>query len=55
MAEPAPVPRGLRVEDLPALLASLPRMSEEEWASFAADIEEARPRAADEVRDPWES
>lgn len=53
---PVPVPRGVRVEDLPALLASLPGMSEEEWASFAAGIKAARAElGSEDLRDPWES
>jgi hypothetical protein len=56
MAEPAPVPAGVRTEDLPALLASLPRLSDDEWAGFADDIEEGRPWAShDDFADPWES
>ena len=52
----SPVPTGRRLGDLPTLLASLPRLSPEEAASFARDLEEARAqleRAPE--RDPWES
>jgi antitoxin (DNA-binding transcriptional repressor) of toxin-antitoxin stability system len=52
----SPVPAGRRLGDLPSLLASLPRLSSEEAASFARDLEEARTeldRAPE--RDPWES
>jgi antitoxin (DNA-binding transcriptional repressor) of toxin-antitoxin stability system len=56
VAELAPVPIGVRIEDLPAIFASLPKLSDAEWASFAADIEDARPMASDDdFRDPWES
>lgn len=56
VAELTPVPRGVRVSDLPAILASLPKLSAEELESFAADIEEGRPRPSDDdFRDPWAS
>jgi antitoxin (DNA-binding transcriptional repressor) of toxin-antitoxin stability system len=56
VAELAPVPKGVLIEDLPAIFASLPKLTDEEWASFAADIEEGRPRASDDdFRDPWAS
>ena len=56
VAELKPVPSGVRVEDLPAIFASLPKLSAEELESFAADIEEGRPRASDDdFRDPWPS
>lgn len=52
----APVHRGVRARDLPALLAAVPRMSDEEWASVAADLEDARAAASDgDLRDPWAS
>ena len=50
------LPRGVPIEDLPRIFASLPRLSDEEWESFAADIEAGRPTASeDDFRDPWES
>lgn len=56
VAELAPVPRGVLIEDLPAIFASLPKLTDDEWASFAADIEDGRPRASDDdFRDPWAS
>lgn len=56
VAELVPVPRGVRVEDLPAIFASLPKLSAEELDAFAADIDAGRPRASDDdFRDPWES
>ena len=56
VAELVPVPSGVRVGDLPALFASLPKLTDEELASFAADIEAGRPKASDDdFRDPWDS
>lgn len=56
VAELTPVPSGVRVEDLPAIFASLPKLPAEELESFATDIEEGRPRASDDdFRDPWAS
>lgn len=54
VAELAPVPRGERAGDLPALLASLPRLGEEEAEAFGADLATAR-EALGELRDPWDS
>jgi antitoxin (DNA-binding transcriptional repressor) of toxin-antitoxin stability system len=56
VAELSPVPTGVRIEDLPALLASLPRLTPEEAEAFGRDIEAARPRPGDDdFRDPWAS
>lgn len=56
VAELIPVARGVRVEDLPALFASLPRLTPEETEAFARDIEFGRPPAGDDdYRDPWAS
>jgi hypothetical protein len=56
IAELRPLPAGGRLSELPALLASLPRLSPEDAESFAADLETARREFADPgVRDPWES
>lgn len=56
VAELVPVPKGVLIEDLPAIFASLPKLTDEEWASFAADIEDGRPTASDDdFRDPWAS
>jgi len=57
VAELCPVaPEGLRLRDLPDLLASLPRLSPEELADFEADLTAIR-HEADPIapRDPWES
>ena len=56
VAELRPVPAGRRVSDLPELLASLPRLTDEEAAAFAADLEKARAELADlPERDVWAS
>jgi Arc/MetJ-type ribon-helix-helix transcriptional regulator len=47
-------PAGGRLEDLPALLASLPRLSESEAEELAADLDRAREELArKELIDPW--
>lgn len=56
VAELIPVARGIRIEDLPALFASLPRLTPDEAEAFALDIESGRPLAGDDdFRDPWAS
>jgi antitoxin (DNA-binding transcriptional repressor) of toxin-antitoxin stability system len=56
VAELAPVPRGRRLGELPALLESLPRLEEGDAARFVADLEEARSGLeARPPRDPWVS
>lgn len=56
MAKLIPVARGVRVEDLPALFASLPRLTPGEAEAFARDVEAGRPLASDDdFRDPWAS
>jgi hypothetical protein len=47
---------GRKLSELPAIFASLPRLSDEEAAAFAADIDAAREELARiPVHDPWES
>lgn len=54
MAELRPLPTGKRLAELPALLASLPHLSETEAAQFAEDLTAAREALARvEVQDPW--
>jgi len=54
VAELRPVPAGVRVGDLPALLASLPRLDDAD--AFAADLDSARAHlAVQEPIDPWAS
>ncbi len=56
VAELAPVPLGIRIEDLPGILASVPKLTDDEWAGFAADLHDGRPLAShDDFRDPWAS
>ena len=56
VAELGPVPRGRRLEELPALLKSLPRLGASEAEALERDLEAAREllRQA-EARDPWAS
>jgi antitoxin (DNA-binding transcriptional repressor) of toxin-antitoxin stability system len=56
VAELRPVPVGKRLGELPALLASLPRLSEDEAAAWRSELERARAEVAERPpRDPWES
>ncbi|MBI3000258.1 MAG: hypothetical protein HYY46_17680 [Deltaproteobacteria bacterium] len=56
IAELRPLPAGKRLAELPALLASLPHLSETDAAQFAADLTAAREALAHaEARDPWRS
>ncbi len=56
VAELRPVLAGRRLGDLPAILASLPRLSKEEARAFAKDIDKARARTPREkLRNPWAS
>ena len=56
VAELRPVPAGKRLDELPALLASLPHLSLENAASFATDLDEARAALSREpLRDVWAS
>lgn len=51
----APAP-GLKIRDLPAFFASLPRLLPEDAEGFASDIERARAELDSfGARDPWES
>jgi antitoxin (DNA-binding transcriptional repressor) of toxin-antitoxin stability system len=56
VAELRPVPAGRRLGELPELLASLPRLSAEDAAALAEDLETARQEIAEQpLRDPWAS
>jgi antitoxin (DNA-binding transcriptional repressor) of toxin-antitoxin stability system len=56
LAELRPLPAGARLSELPALLASLPRMSPAETEDFAEDLREAQAELTGaEVRDAWQS
>jgi len=56
VAELSPVPSGRKLGELPEILASLPRLSEEDAEEFAADLEQARREVkALPPEDPWVS
>ncbi|CAN5675242.1 MAG: type II toxin-antitoxin system Phd/YefM family antitoxin [Gemmatimonadetes bacterium] len=56
VAELRPVPAGRRLGELPELLASLPRLSPEDAAALADDLDTARRQMAERpLRDPWAS
>lgn len=56
VAELSPVPAGTRLGDLPSLLDSLPRLSEDEARAFLEDLDRVRAElGAAAGRDPWES
>ena len=56
LAELRPLPVGKRLSELPALFASLPRLTPSEAADFADDLSTAQAELAHaEVRDAWES
>lgn len=56
IAELGPVPAGMQLRRLSELLASLPRLGEEDVERFATDLEKSREALRDAaVRDPWES
>lgn len=55
IAEIRPLPVGRKLSELPAMMASLPRLTPEEAEEFGKDIDEAR-EAMNRIpiRDPWE-
>jgi antitoxin (DNA-binding transcriptional repressor) of toxin-antitoxin stability system len=56
LAELRPLPGGARLSELPALLASLPRLSPAETEDFAEDLRAAQAELAGaDVRDAWQS
>ena len=56
VAELRPVPAGVKVKDLPAVLKSLPHLTPEEAGAFKKDLDEARAELCKKrLRDPWES
>jgi antitoxin (DNA-binding transcriptional repressor) of toxin-antitoxin stability system len=56
VAELRPVPAGMRLGDLPGLLASLPRLGPEDAAAFEDDLASARDQIGNlPERDAWES
>jgi antitoxin (DNA-binding transcriptional repressor) of toxin-antitoxin stability system len=56
VAELRPVPAGRRLGELPELLSSLPRLSAEDAAALAEDLDAARQEIAEQpLRDAWAS
>jgi antitoxin (DNA-binding transcriptional repressor) of toxin-antitoxin stability system len=56
VAELRPVPSGMRLSELPDLLASLPHLGAEEASSLADDLASARTHLGSlPESDPWES
>ena len=56
VAELGPVPAGRHLAELPGLLRSLPKLSEDDADAFGDDLAEARSMlSATDVRDPWAS
>lgn len=56
VAELRPVPVGRRLEELPGILDSLPRLSQDEAAELAGDLDRAREELGGvPLRDPWAS
>lgn len=56
VAELRPLPSGLLLGELEEALRSLPALSQDEAASFAADLEAARAGLPQgELQDPWQS
>lgn len=56
VAELRPLPSGRLLGELEEVLRSLPALSPDEAADFAADIEAARAQSSQEgLRDPWQS
>ena len=56
VAELRPLPTGRRLGDLPAVLRSVPHLSEDDAVAFAKDVSTARAGlASGELRDPWAS
>jgi hypothetical protein len=54
IAESRPLPSGAQLAELPALLATLPRLSAAELDAFSTDLAAAR-EELDEPRDAWGS
>jgi antitoxin (DNA-binding transcriptional repressor) of toxin-antitoxin stability system len=55
IAEIGPPPRGRPLSELESVLNGLPRLTESEIRSFAADLEEARRAMDSGPGDPWGS
>ena len=56
VAELRPAPAMRRLEELPALLESIPRLSDDEAASFGEDLAASRSDLDNaQLHDPWQS
>ena len=57
VAQLQPVPSGKPLKELPALLASLPKLTEAELGALSKDLETIRTETEkyDDMRDPWAS
>ncbi len=56
MAELRPMPTGIKLGNLPAILRTLPHLSADDAGAFAEDVAAARASLANEnLRDPWPS
>lgn len=56
VAELSPVPAGMRLGDLPSLLASLPKLAPGDAEVLARDLDAARCELdLNPLRDPWDS
>ena len=56
VAEVSPPPRGLRLGDLPQMMAELPHLATEDAESFADDLRISRAELDKaRIEDPWES
>lgn len=57
VAQLQPVPNGKPLKELPALLASLPKLTDDELAEFSEDLNTIKEEAIQhgDMRDPWAS
>lgn len=55
VVELVPPAQGRRLGDLPAILAQLPSLGEEEAERMSADLDKARAGLGSAERDPWAS
>lgn len=57
VAQLQPVPTGKPLKELPALLASLPKLTDEELSELSEDLNTIREDAVEyeDLRDPWAS
>ena len=55
VAEINPLPKIKNLYELEEILDSLPKLSENESASFVSDVKTARKSAKTEIKDPWDA